>query len=327
MSSKINANNRRSIEMKSKMFHKINVEISNVCNLQCSFCPEVQRTKTKMRLELFRKVIEQIAPLTEQVCLHLMGEPLTHPELQNFIQICADHQLPVFFVSNGVLLQDKHTDILLHPIIRQLNFSLHSFHDNFPQKDPTVYLEKIFKLTEQAFVKRPDLYLNFRLWNLQSTMILDSEQTRPASSPKSTTKINANLDLLLRIEKHFAVSLFDKLQKIGSIRQQKSLHIVNRLYLHFDTEFIWPDLNLPVLGKHGTCYGLSSHFGILADGTVVPCCLDKEGSINLGNIQQTKISEILNSPRALNILQGFKQNKLYEDLCQRCQYIERFQYT
>ncbi len=317
---------------KARKFNKINVEISNVCNLQCSFCPEVKRTKTKMNLELFRRVIEQIAPLTEQVCLHLMGEPLTHPELQSFIQICAVHNLPVFFVSNGVLLQDKHTDILLHPVIRQLNFSLHSFHDNFPNKDPGPYLEKIFKLTELAFNKRPDLYINFRLWNLQSTAILDQHEIRQEihQSPSVMTtptdnKELTNLDFLRRIENHFSIPLFEKLQKTNNIKQQKSLHILNRLYLHFDTEFIWPDLNLPILGKKGTCYGLSSHFGILADGTVVPCCLDKEASIPLGNIQQKNITEILNSPRAQNILLGFKQNKLHEDLCQRCQYIERFQ--
>ena len=100
--------------------------------------------------------------------------------------------------------------------------------------------------------------------------------------------------------------------------------IKNKLYLHFDTEFIWPDLKLPILGQKGTCYGLSSHFGILADGTVVPCCLDKEAAIPLGKIQDTPILEILNSERAKSILKGFQNNKLVENLCQRCQYIERF---
>ncbi|MFM6928007.1 MAG: SPASM domain-containing protein, partial [Bdellovibrio sp.] len=95
-------------------------------------------------------------------------------------------------------------------------------------------------------------------------------------------------------------------------------------HLHFDTEFTWPSVDLPILGTKGTCYGLSSHFGILADGTVVPCCLDKEGKIPLGNVKDEKIEAILNSDRAQKILKGFKDNKLVENLCQRCQYITRF---
>ena len=111
------------------------------------------------------------------------------------------------------------------------------------------------------------------------------------------------------------------------VRKKKSINIKNRLYLHFDTEFIWPSLDLPVLGTNGTCYGLSSHIGILVDGTVVPCCLDKEAAIPLGNIQDTPIINILASRQAQYIIKGFKQNQLVEKLCQRCQYIERFNQT
>jgi len=108
------------------------------------------------------------------------------------------------------------------------------------------------------------------------------------------------------------------------IRKRKSINIKDRLYLHFDTEFIWPSLDLPVLGTAGTCYGLKSHFGILADGTVVPCCLDKEAAIPLGKVQDAPIVDILASRRAQDIIKGFQQKNLVEDLCQRCQYIERF---
>ena len=108
------------------------------------------------------------------------------------------------------------------------------------------------------------------------------------------------------------------------VRKRKSFNIQHRLYLHFDTEFTWPAIDLPVLGTNGTCYGLSSHFGILVDGTVVPCCLDKEAAIPLGHVNDAPILEILGSSRSQAIIRGFKENKLVEDLCQRCQYIERF---
>lgn len=258
-----------------------------------------------MDIDLFEKIIQQVAPLTELVCFHLMGDPFVHPKLAELVAICEKYQAKIFFVTNGILLKESYFELLLSPAFYQVNFSLHSFFDNFKQKDPTTYLNKIFTWTELAFEKRPDLYINYRLWNLQ--------ETRGSK--------NENHEMLSRIENKFDFTF----NKTIDVTKQKSLNIKNKLYLHFDTEFIWPALDLPVLGTRGTCYGLSSHFGILADGTVVPCCLDKEAAIPLGDANKQPILEILNSDKAQNMLNGFKQNKLVESLCQRCQYIERFQ--
>ncbi len=257
-----------------------------------------------MDLDLFRKIIPQVSVLTEQVTLHLMGDPLVHPKLSQFIEICSEYQVPVFFVTNGVLMNSTNESLLLNPIIRQVNFSLHSFPDNYGDKDPTIYLQKIFKFTERAFVERPDLFINFRLWNLQEPSGAQSK----------------NLQILEKICTHFDFQFDHNID----VRKNKSVRIKNRLHLHFDTEFTWPSLDLPMLGNQGTCYGLSNHFGILADGTVVPCCLDKEGQIPLGHLDENSIESILNDSRAQEILKGFKNNKLVESLCQRCDYITRF---
>ncbi len=288
-----------------RRFSKINIEISNICNLQCSFCPEVIRSKKTMSLELFEKITEQVAPLTEQVTYHLMGDPLVHGKLAQFLEVSARHSTPVFLVTNGVLLDDSKAETLLHPILRQVNFSLHSFHDNFPGRDPGEYLERIFRFVERAFALRPELYLNFRLWNL--------------SAPNADRA--SNLSILKKIEERFGVTI----PGAGDVRVRKSHRLLNRLYLHYDTEFIWPDPALPVIGEQGTCQGLRNHIGILVDGTVVPCCLDKEGRIPLGRIPEQSLPEILESSRAQTILQGFLNRKLIDPLCQRCNYVTRFQ--
>ncbi len=285
-------------------FKKVHIEITNICNLQCSFCPAVHRENKVIDLSLFEKTIAQVAPLTELVCLHLMGEPLVHPKLEKIIDICDQYDVNIFLVSNGVLLNPEKYSTLLHPRFYQINFSLHSFFDNFPEQNPTSYLEHIFNFTDQALIERPELYLNFRLWNLNDPL---ENQTR-------------NTQMLKRICQHYDFQMPNKID----VRKKKSINIKERLYLHFDTEFIWPSLDLDVLGTQGKCYGLSSHFGILVDGTVVPCCLDKEGVITLGNVKETPITEILESSKAQNIIKGFQQRKLLENLCQRCQYIDRF---
>jgi radical SAM protein with 4Fe4S-binding SPASM domain len=287
-----------------RRFEKINIEISNICNFQCSFCPEVIRAKQLMRLPLFETVIEQVAPLTEQVTFHLMGEPLLHPDLARMLDLCGERKVPVFFVSNGALLTDARAELLLHPTIRQVNFSVHSFADNHPGEDPEPYLRKIFRFTRSAFEKRPDLYLNYRLWNLEG--------------PESDHATNSRIREL--IEEEFAV----RIPGVEDVRKRKSHRLLNRLYLHYDTEFVWPDPALPELGSSGTCMGLRNHIGILADGTVVPCCLDKEGRIPLGKIQETPLAEILDSPKAKEMLAGFLARRLTDPLCRRCQYVTRF---
>ncbi|MFT6005490.1 MAG: MoaA/NifB/PqqE/SkfB family radical SAM enzyme [Pseudoalteromonas tetraodonis] len=287
-----------------KRFHKVHIEISNICNLQCSFCPAVIRDNKMMDIDLFRDIVAQVAPITELVCFHLMGDPLVHPQLAEMIGICDEYEANIFLVTNGVLLRPEKYQLMLHERFYQINFSLHSFFDNFPDKDPTNYLERIFGFTERALLERPELYLNFRLWNLNDPL---GSQT-------------PNTQMLQRICERFEFDVPTELD----VRKRKSINIKNRLYLHFDTEFVWPSLDLPVLGTAGTCYGLSSHFGVLVDGTLVPCCLDKEASIPLGRVQDAPIVDILGSRRAQDIVKGFKHKQLVEKLCQRCQYIERF---
>ncbi|MCC6278857.1 MAG: SPASM domain-containing protein, partial [Oligoflexia bacterium] len=189
-------------------------------------------------------------------------------------------------------------------IIRQINFSLHSYPDNFPKRDFSEYLSKILDFTDNIIALRPELFINFRLWTLRD--------------PKTIQ--NANKKMLEFIEMHYGF----KMAKSLDVRFNKSFKIKNRLYLRFDTEFTWPSPQQPFLSTQGTCYGLSNHFGILADGTVVPCCLDKEGDVKLGNIEHNSIAEILESPKAKKILEGFRHHRLVEDLCQRCTYIRRF---
>ncbi len=290
--------------LKSQTYSKVHIEISNICNLQCTFCPEVIRPKKVMDEALFRRIIEQLAPLTDQVAFHLMGDPLVNPKLATFVAICQEHHVKINLVTNGVLLRDKTADLLLNPAFRQVNFSLHSYPNNFPDRDPTAYLDRIFAFCDKAFVEREDLYINFRLWNLATPQGVESK----------------NIQMLERIEQRFGCHI----RKDIDVRRFKSQRLIHRLYLHFDTEFTWPSMELPVLGETGRCYGLSQHFGILVDGTIVPCCLDKEGVIPLGNINDQPLEAILAGPKAKAMLDGFNRGKLVEDLCKRCQYITRF---
>jgi sulfatase maturation enzyme AslB (radical SAM superfamily) len=286
-----------------KRFKKVYIEISNVCNLQCTFCPEVARDKKFMEPELFKKVAMAVVPLTEEVCFHLMGEPLLHPEFDAYLNFCDTLGLRVNLTTNAILLNPERANALMSPALSQINFSLQSFESNFPEKDNASYLQKIFDFTERALQKRPDLYINYRLWN----------QGAPGTQ--------ASNDLMIEKIKQ---GLHADFSNFSDVRWKKSVKIKGRAYLHFDSRFQWPHPSQPIRSTQGFCHGLSSHIGILADGTVVPCCLDKEGVIRLGNCGSQSIDDIIQSPRAKSIHEGFTKGILVEDLCQKCTFIARF---
>ena len=109
-----------------------------------------------------------------------------------------------------------------------------------------------------------------------------------------------------------------------SDHKKQSIKLRDQIFLHKAEKFQWPSLNNPRRSEHIFCHGLRDHFGILVDGTVVPCCLDGEGNIPLGNIFHTPIHEILFSERAMKIYDGFSRRCAIEDLCKTCGYAERF---
>jgi radical SAM protein with 4Fe4S-binding SPASM domain len=296
--------------MKSmEKFKRVYIEISNICNLQCSFCPVVERDKKIMDVELFQSILTQVSPFTNEVCLHLMGEPLAHPDFLKILTIAEENfektKVQINLTTNGILLNKYKDELIKSKAIRQINFSIQSFQDNFKDRDITPYLMDILHFSRESQNLRDDLYINFRLWNIK----------------ESQTQNESNLPLINTITKFFGVEINPSID-VGSIKSKK---IINKIYFHFDSRFTWPSMQLPIINQSGFCHGLSGHIGIHADGTVVPCCLDKEAVIDLGNLKNDQILNVLNGPRAKAIKEGFSQKKLVEEMCKRCPYIKRFQ--
>ena len=271
--------------MKSRLqssdgFQRIYVEITNVCNLRCPFCPGTARPPAFMDPAFFGRVLEQIAPLTRQVCLHVLGEPLLHPHFPEIMARCADTGIEVNLTTNGVLL-DRRAEILLQaPVLRQVNFCL------------------------RAQTLRPALYVNLRLWTLETLQ-----------DPMHGAFNAQVLDLL-------ATRL--GIERPTPPRGRKSLRLRGRLYLHADTVFDWPGGMTAHDSARGFCHALSTHCAILADGTVCPCCLDADGRLALGSLHEASLAEILAAPRARAMREGFARGELVEEVCRHCTYCRRF---
>lgn len=285
--------------MMAKKFDRVFIEITNACNLACSFCCANKRPRGFMPKELFEKVIEQSAPLVTEAVFHVLGEPLLHPQLAYFIEHVRSAGMSVMLTTNGTLLSPKLADLLATKNIRQINISLHAI-EQVDNKEE--YLKNTFDFVSLLNKNDPDIYVNLRLWNILSA-------TNDLVVDKLNSYFKTNIILPERLEQ---------------FKDEKSHKLMGRVYLHLDTRFIWPDISLPVIDEEGFCYGLDSHFGVLVDGTVVPCCLDGRGELALGSIINDDLNNILNSPRANEIIKGFRQRKIKEELCKRCDYRTRF---
>lgn len=284
-------------------FKKIYIEITNVCNLKCSFCPVTNRKPKFMELDEFGFILDAIKGFTQYIYLHIKGEPLLHPSLGQFLDMAYDRGLKVNITTNGTLI-GKNRDMLLSKAgLRQINISLHSIEQNQGFSNEKEYMDDIIDFIIAA--RQENIIVSLRLWNLG----IESDQN-----------INKNKYIIERLFKEFNIDY----NILYEFSKKQGIKIMDRLYLNKDYEFIWPDLNNELYEETGFCYGLRDQLGILVDGTVVPCCLDGEGIINLGNVFEADLNDILDSKRASNIYNNFSNRQVAEELCKRCGYKSKF---
>lgn len=279
-------------------FAKVYLEITNVCNLNCSFCPKTRREPRFLSEPAFAAILDRLAGWTEYLYFHLMGEPLLHPELPRFLDLASQKGFRVILTTNGTLLAQTGETLLSAQGLHKVNLSLQSFEANEGGKLED-YVNQCASFAASAAER--GILVNFRLWNL------DGDGT--------VGKHRENDRILARLEAAFP-------QPWPAVRG--GLRLRDRVYLNYGETFRWPDLRETRQNEHHFCYGLKDQIGVLCDGTVVPCCLDHEGDLALGNLLTEDLGDILAKPRAAAMLEGFRHGRAVEELCKRCGYANRF---
>lgn len=272
-------------------YKKIYIEITNICNLSCSFCSIDNRVKESITIEKFEELLRKIDKYTDYVYLHVKGEPLLHKNLKELLDLCLKYHKQVNITTNGTLLEDK-KELLKHEAIRQINISLHS------ENNKEDYLDSVFKTVDELNNK----IVIYRFWTLEDNKM----------NEKSTEIVN-------KIKDYYNLST----EIVDKIINEKHVTIRKNLYIDKANEFIWPDLENDYHNDIGYCYALKDQLAILVDGTVVPCCLDSKGIMNLGNIYENSLEEIINSNKYQNIKKGFSNRKACEELCKHCSFKDR----
>ena len=274
------------------MYARVYLEITNICNRNCSFCPGTVRPLRRMTMEEFRTAADKIRKVTEYLYFHVMGEPLTHPLLPDFIRYARSIGFKPAVTTNGTLLHLRGGE-LIDAGVYKVNISVHSFEDG-AQADYIKYLTDCAEFANRA--SEAGVLTVLRLWN------------RGCDDGR-------NMDTEAFFREYLA----------GEWKEgNRGYRIRNKLHVEFGDRFTWPDTACEDMGDSVFCYGLKDHFGVLCDGTVIPCCLDREGVINLGNIFTDDLDEVLHGDRATALREGFKNRKATEELCRKCGYARRF---
>lgn len=289
-----------------KKFKKFYIEITSVCNLACTFCPPTERLANFIKVDAFTKILDEIKPHTDHIYYHVKGEPLLHPKIDELLDISYEKGFRVNLTTNGTLLSKAKHRIFKKPALRQINFSLHSFDGHVGSTNREEYITSVLNYAKEA-VEQSDILISLRLWNLDQDNATNAERNR---NRQTLEYIEHTFNLDYKIEEKFI--------------RGKGLKISDRIYLNQDHEFKWPKLTEAEDEGKGFCHALRNQAAILVDGTVVPCCLDGEGVINLGNIHQTAFSNIVEGERANNLYNGFSRREVVEELCRKCGYRQRF---
>ncbi|MFI3327394.1 MAG: SPASM domain-containing protein [Clostridia bacterium] len=269
-----------------KKFKKLYIEITNICNLSCDFCPKTKRKPASMNVHDFESLATKLKPFGDYLYLHVKGEPLLHKNLDEILDVCQKLNFKVCITTNGTLIKEKSEILKRHKCVHKIHISLHSLEAN----DTNLSLDN-YILNIVDFIKSAKCITVLRLWN---------DGTAQKLNKKILDKLKENFDFI------------------------SDLKVKENVFIENGEKFEWADLQKQAESQTGFCYALRNQVAVLVDGTVVPCCLDNNGDINLGNLHENSLEDILKSEKAISLYNGFSNRKLVEQLCKNCGFVKRF---
>lgn len=287
-----------------KKFKRIHIEITNSCNLSCSFCPPSNRAHKSMSVLDFKEIMTKVEGHGDHIYLHVKGEPLVHPHFKEILDVAGQFNKKVNITTNGTLLERQSDVILQHPNVRLVSISLQSFEAMENETAYYAYLDQVLNFVKKG-LETSHVLFDLRLWNFEDNHLIANAKNQP---------------MLEYIESF----LSDNKPVSVSAKRGGGVKLNSNVYISKGYEFEWPTLDREEITQTGSCYGLRNQIAILSNGDVVPCCLDAEGVIKLGNVFESSFTEIAQSERAKKIATGFENRKLVEELCRKCGYRERF---
>jgi len=313
---------------------RLHMELTNICNFSCAFCPDskMKRQKGLMPLEMAKSIIDEVGRtgITKLVLFHVMGEPTLHPNLIDIAEYAHHKNVNVCVTTNGIRMGNGLLNALIKANVKRVIVSLQTpDEDTFSMRGAgkmsfEEYAEHITTIA-RTFIKEghgTELTISFLSSPLRKLIIPIAKELSIADTSK---KLRMYLKIWAeRILKGTSIEnrLFDVLKQITRVRsfKENKIFINNRLNFHTRIVGDWAthfDKKI-VEARFGYCPGIQENFGILWNGNYTFCCTDYDGRTSTHNYNDTSIQDYLNKEVVQEVVRGFRRFKILHPHCKQC---------
>lgn len=269
----------------------LDIEPTNDCILNCLFCVRRQMKRPVGYMPL--KLVEEISKQAKEygaygIRLLRWGEPLMHPDIVEMVKIISSYGLLSHITTNGILLDKKMSRNLIDAGLTSINISMQG------------------TTTKEYKLLRNNDYLPLISENIKQLMKM--KKTNPHVHISTTITDETDEDVK-RWKKKWEP--YSDSTGVGYtwFRRLKDKSLVK--------DFLPREHPM----KHRfKCIEVMIKLSIDWDGTVSPCCLDYDQQLSIGNIYETNLKDLFNSPQAKAIRTLLSQERQYMfDLCKTCE--------
>jgi MoaA/NifB/PqqE/SkfB family radical SAM enzyme len=240
------------------------IDITRLCNLRCIMCPQSRGLRprpAKMPLDRFQQILDDICENRPLIKLYLSGEPLLHEGLFDMIEYAHGKNCQTAIHTNATLFTEALSERILSSSLTFLSFS-------FDGCTAEVY-ERL----------RPPAKFEQVGANIRRFLDLRRRSGRGPYANVEIIRMRDTEDFLKSFAEEWKacgveeVSVVDYMTWLGTVPDRR-------------------DGKAAIFSGYTPCAAPFQHGCILSDGTVVPCCLDVDGRMPLGNVTEQPFREI-----------------------------------
>ena len=289
---------------------RLHMDTINTCNHRCKYCYTLGQENPhlkKMTIEEFKKIADELFPLSKYVALSCQTEPTTNKQFAEYIDIASKYNVPeLFFVTNAELLTDEVIISSINAPVHEIAISIDAANDEMYKEirgasvsfEKTINcLKRIHELKKEYNSSFPKVRINFTLFNENAVQM-----------PELVEQYKEYFDVFM--VNHLRLRLRNDTNPYSRMNEKDFADIVKKTIqkagecpLDFDISFG------PIMKRYGLCSTSVEYLYIGSDGDVSFC-----NEEIVGNINEKSYNEILKNNANL-----FKQLQFARhERCQDC---------
>jgi radical SAM protein with 4Fe4S-binding SPASM domain len=285
----------------------ISIEPTTACNLRCPECPSGLRSFTRptgmLENSLFEKLIDDIYKDTFFLNFYFQGEPYLNPHFLEMVKYASDKGIYTSTSTNAHYLDPKNArktvESRLDRLIISIDGTTQEVYENYRIGGK---LDKVIEGTKNILEWRR------KLNSPSPYVIFQFLIVRPNEHQVEDVK---KLALSLGVDE-----VKFKTAQVYNYEEGNSLIPLTSEFSRYkkDEEGRYKIKN--ELLNH--CWKLWHSCVITWDGTVVPCCFDKDAKYNMGDLKTEKFKDIWNNSNYMGFRKQLLKGRKEIDICRNC---------